>query len=121
MAGHMHNVVLDATWWIVVKVKFLLISCDEVTSINNQMWEVVHVYGVQNWRKVLILLFLEKVLERATSISSHIWILKHHKSFGVSLGRKKMMNGLVSFGVDGVSIFQGICINVIACILKRNM
>jgi hypothetical protein len=33
------------------------------------MWEVVHVYGVQDWRKVLILLFLEKVLERATSIS----------------------------------------------------
>jgi hypothetical protein len=48
MASHMHNVVLDATWRIVVKVKFLLISCDEVTSINNQMWEVVHVYGVQD-------------------------------------------------------------------------
>jgi hypothetical protein len=47
--------------------------------------------------------------------------LKHHKWFVVGLGRKKMANGLVSFGVDGVSIFQGICINVIACNLKRNM
>jgi hypothetical protein len=73
----------------VVKANFLSISCDEVTSINNQMWEGVHVYGVQEWHKVPILLFKKKVLKGTTfNFMTHL-NLKHHKSLGVGLGRKK--------------------------------
>jgi hypothetical protein len=30
-------------------VSFLSINCDEVTSINNQQWLLVHVYVLDNW------------------------------------------------------------------------
>jgi hypothetical protein len=40
----MHDAVLWATKVDVQKSPFISVSCDEVTTINNQSWLFVHVY-----------------------------------------------------------------------------
>jgi hypothetical protein len=42
-------------WWIN---HFFVVSCDEVTSIDNQNWLFMHVYVIDNHKHVLILLNL---------------------------------------------------------------
>jgi hypothetical protein len=45
----MHNVVLWATKVIMQKSLFISMSCDEVTTIDNQSWLFVHVYVTNEW------------------------------------------------------------------------
>jgi hypothetical protein len=45
----MHEVVLLATNTMVQNAIFISISCDEVTTINNQSWIFVHVYVMKGF------------------------------------------------------------------------
>jgi hypothetical protein len=49
MWEHIHYQVLKALKATIVGVSFLLISCDDMTSINNQQWLSVHVNVLDNW------------------------------------------------------------------------
>jgi hypothetical protein len=60
MVEHMDNVVLDAIRQAMVEVKFLSISCDEITSIDNQTWASVHVYILKDWCMIPILHYLSR-------------------------------------------------------------
>jgi hypothetical protein len=44
-----------------VSFKYLALSCDEVTMIDNQSWISIHSYVVQNWYHIPILIYLEQV------------------------------------------------------------
>jgi hypothetical protein len=48
MAKAMHQVVLCAIKVVVDKSLFLVVNCDEVTSIDNQNWLFMHVYVIDN-------------------------------------------------------------------------
>jgi hypothetical protein len=39
--------------------KYLALSCDEVTMIDNQSWISIHSYIVQDWCRILVFIFLE--------------------------------------------------------------
>jgi hypothetical protein len=54
MVETMHNVVLRTTKIVMQKSPFIYVSCDEVTTINNQSWLSVHVYVIKEWKKVSI-------------------------------------------------------------------
>jgi hypothetical protein len=41
--------------------RFISLSCDEVTSIDNGSWISIHCYVVQNWSRVPILISLQHV------------------------------------------------------------
>jgi hypothetical protein len=43
--------------------KYLTLSCDEVTMIDNQLWISSHSYAVQNWCCTPIFNSLEEVTE----------------------------------------------------------
>jgi len=58
MVEVMHNVVLWATKVDVQKFPFIFVNCDEVTTIDNQSWLFVHVYVIEKWMRVLIMLNL---------------------------------------------------------------
>jgi hypothetical protein len=45
------------------KTEFISISYGEMTTIDNQSWILTHVYVVEGWRCLLILLTLQQVLE----------------------------------------------------------
>jgi hypothetical protein len=58
MVETMHNIVLQAIKLTIQKTQFILVSCDEVTTFHNQTWLFMHVYMVEQWKKVPILLNL---------------------------------------------------------------
>jgi hypothetical protein len=49
---------------VVQNVKYLAINCDDITTINNQFWCTLHVYFVDGFRRMLVLLNLEKVINK---------------------------------------------------------
>jgi len=58
MAKCMSNVVFIFTKVVIHKVNFIFVSCDEVTNIDNQFWILVHVYVVEDFKRIPILVNL---------------------------------------------------------------
>jgi hypothetical protein len=91
---------------VIVNLKYLALSCDEVTTIDNQLWILIHFYVVQDWCHLPILIFLEQVIVGGgldNLIKVIMGVLKKEGGvFDVDVARK-----LMSFGVDGVNDFQG--------------
>jgi hypothetical protein len=56
MGEHIHYQVLKALKVVIIGVSFFSINCNEVTSINNQQWLLVHVYVLDNWVRTLFFL-----------------------------------------------------------------
>jgi hypothetical protein len=48
---------------VIVGLRYLALSCDEVTMIDNQSWISIHYYVVQDWCRLPILISLEQVIE----------------------------------------------------------
>ncbi len=80
------------------KVSFY-VSCDEVTTIDNQSWLSIHVYVIKEWKKVSIMLNLQRVVDGATFYNLTSFIVKSLMEFG-GLSETNLANKLVSFGVD---------------------
>jgi hypothetical protein len=56
MGEHIHYQVLKALKVAIIGPSCLSINCNEVTSINNQQWLLVHVYVFDNWVRTLLFL-----------------------------------------------------------------
>jgi hypothetical protein len=46
MVQHMHGIVLEVTKSIIGVAQFISLTCDEVSTINNQSYLSIHVYVV---------------------------------------------------------------------------
>ncbi len=57
----MHRIVMQSMKIVVQKAKYIIISYDEVTTIDNQSWCNVHAYIVGGFNKVPLLLKFERV------------------------------------------------------------
>jgi hypothetical protein len=79
-------------------------SCDEVTTIDNQSWLFVHVYVTKECKRVPILLNLQCVVDETTFDNLTSFIVESLMEFG-SLSEIYFANKLVYFGADGVTIF----------------
>jgi hypothetical protein len=66
MVEVMHVVLLEATKVAFVVAPFITISVDEITMINNTQWLSLHLYVVQKWRRIPILLCVEVISLFAT-------------------------------------------------------
>jgi hypothetical protein len=42
---------------------YFSITCDEVTTLDNQSWINIHIYTIQDWERVPMLLCLQRVIE----------------------------------------------------------
>ncbi len=62
MVQHMHNIVLEATIFAIIVVRYISLTCDEVSLIDTQSWLLVHAYVVQNWLCIPILFYFEHVV-----------------------------------------------------------
>ena len=106
MAEAMHEIVLQSTRDAITDCNFISCSADEVTTINNQQWISMHIYVMQQWQRMPILLILERIEVGATSTNIIQIILQSLLTLGglteEGIGRK-----LVCFGCDGDSVFQG--------------
>jgi hypothetical protein len=62
MAENMHWIIVESIRAIVEKAKYLAISYNEVTTINNLSWCNVHAYFVDNFKRIPLLLNFKKVI-----------------------------------------------------------
>ncbi len=115
----MYNVILWATKVIMQKSLFISMSCDEVTTIDNQSWLFVHVYVTNEWKRVSILLNLQRVVDGAIFNNLTSVIMKSLMEFG-GLSETNLANKLVSFGVERVIVFQGVKNGVKAQIMQKH-
>jgi hypothetical protein len=67
MVECMSNVVFIATKVAIHKVNFIFVSCIEVTNIDNQSWILVHVYVVEIFKRIPILVNLQCVTKGAST------------------------------------------------------
>jgi hypothetical protein len=67
MEEFMHQKVMKATRGLVGVAQYVVLSCDEVSTIDNQSWLSIHYYVLQNWVRIPILIFLDRVLKGSGS------------------------------------------------------
>jgi hypothetical protein len=63
MTESLFNVVQARTKEIVSTASYFSITCDEVTTLDNQSWISTHIYTIQDWKRVPMLLCLQRVIE----------------------------------------------------------
>jgi len=51
----MHEVVANKTQNLVQNVQFISLSCDEVTTCDQQLWVSIHAFVVEGSQKILLL------------------------------------------------------------------
>jgi hypothetical protein len=112
MAIAMHNVILKQTMLLIQHARFISITCDEVTTLDNQSWIFVHVYIVKSWCRVPILLNLERIVNGGTSNNLTSVIIRSLAIFD-GTSEIDIANKVVCFGADGVTIFQSLKTSVI--------
>jgi len=106
MVEVMHVVLLDATKITFVVAPFIVVNADEVTTINNTQWLSIHLYVVQKWRHIPILLCVELIRLFATSNNIFSLMVKCMLDFG-GLGVEEIAGKLVNIGCDKFNVFQG--------------
>lgn len=106
MVEAMAEVALHKTKEKLKQARFFSVSCDEVTSIDNACWMSCHIYVVENWKRIPILLCLTKVVDRTTSDNLTATIIRA-LAFDGGLTEGAIAEKLISFGADGASVFHG--------------
>jgi len=119
MVETMHNVVLRTTQNVMQKFLFIFVNCDEVTTIENQSWLSIHVYVIEEWKRVLILLNLQHVVDGTTFDNLTALIGKNLMEFR-GLSETNLANKLVCSRVDGVIVFQGVKSVIIPQIMRKH-
>jgi hypothetical protein len=106
MGKMMHDVLLEATKVAFFYANFIVVSAYEITTIDNTQWVSIHLYMVQCWKRIPILLCVESIGVFATSNNIFGLMVNGLLKFG-GLGLEELARKLVSMGCNGSSIFQG--------------
>ncbi len=81
-------------------------SCDKVTTIDNGLWICVHAYVVNCWTKVLILVFVDRIVD-GSSFNNLIKVIMNALLKGEGLTKENLAKKLFCVGEHGVNVFQG--------------
>ncbi len=105
MAKFMHQVMMKAIKVVVEVTHYIVLSCNEVSTIDNQSWMFILYYVVQNWVKIPILIFLDTMVTGSRS-DNLIKVIMQVIMIGGGLPQNQIAQKLICFGVDGVNVFQ---------------
>jgi hypothetical protein len=107
IAECLHDVVLERMREVISQAKFVSISCVEVTSQNNESWASITAYVVENWERRPIQLLVTRLYDGASLANLLSTLLEAMEAYG-GLPPSEIAGKLISFGADGVSVFQGV-------------
>jgi hypothetical protein len=108
MAEAMHHVFRMKVKEFLLAARFIAMSADEVTSVDNASWISIHAYVVVDFVRMPLLLALERVVASDKAGSDHVTKVIMVALLGPSgLTHEQAMNRLISFGADVHSVFQG--------------
>jgi hypothetical protein len=89
------------------KANYIAISCDEVTTVDNQQWLCVHAYTCSPTKtRDSHLLFLGRVTEGGNANHLKEMILCALRCHG-GLDDEQIAEKVISFRANGASVFQG--------------
>lgn len=81
-------------------------NVNEMTKIDNASWISWHLYVVQGWNQIILLVCVKKVDVQGITNNVFQLMLQSLNSFaGVSA--KDLGSKFISMGYDGTSVFQG--------------
>jgi hypothetical protein len=63
----MNDLLLQSTHNVVNVIDFLFMSADEMTTIDNASWIFLHIYVVQSWKRIPLLVCVEKLEVQGTT------------------------------------------------------
>jgi hypothetical protein len=106
MVEVMHDVLLEATKAAFACANFIDVSVNEVTTIDNTQWLSIHLYMVQGWKKIPILLCVESIRASTTLNTIFGLMIKGLLEF-CGLGLEELARKLVNMGCNGSFVFQG--------------
>ncbi len=106
MVEFVHQEVMKGTKAIVGVVWYVVLSCDEVFTIDNQSWLFVHCYVVHNWVWIPIFIFLNRVLEGSSS-ENLTKVIMEMLTIGGGFIKNQITQKFICFGANGVNVFQG--------------
>jgi hypothetical protein len=106
MAESLYNVVQKQTRRVVCGTRYFSLSCDEVTTVDNQSWISIHAYVLVDWERIPLLLSLERLTEGSTSDQITRTIMSAVGRDG-GLSAEEVRQRLLCFGSDGASVLQG--------------
>jgi hypothetical protein len=66
MVENIHDVVLECTKKVRKESPFLAFSTNEITTSHIEFWISLYGYVLENWRQILVLLNLERVINNVT-------------------------------------------------------
>ena len=106
MAEFMYAEVRTAISRVLVGANYVVLTCDEVSTIDNGSWISIHAYVVQNWSCVPFLISLERVVEGGGS-NNLTQVIIDALTGVAKMARFVLSKTLSCFGADNVTIFQG--------------
>jgi hypothetical protein len=102
----MHTQVESAIIKAIQSTQFITLSCDEVTTIDNGSWICVHVYVVDCWTKVPILVCVDRIVD-GSSFNNLTEVIMNVLLKGGALMKEELAKKLFCFGNNEVNMFQG--------------
>jgi len=120
MAKIIHHIIMESMKVVIQKVKYIIVSYDEVTTIDNQSWCSVHAHIVDGFKKVPLLLNLARLLGGGTIDNLIALILKSLMEYG-GLRIEHVVSKLTCFAFDKVVMFMSIQTNVVTQLKYKTM
>jgi hypothetical protein len=109
MVEVMHDVVFHAIKCVVQKLERILVSCDELTTINNHSWSSILIHVKEEWKKFPILPNLQRVVGGSIVDNLTYLIIQSLVEYG-GLNEADIAKKLIYFGANGVMVQSGVTI-----------
>ncbi len=104
IAKHLQNQIPIVNRVVIHGTRFVTLTCDEVTTFDNQYSISIHGYYVQDWCHILVSISIEHIVKGSNVQNLTKVILVAFVNFG-GLTEKELANQLLCFGANGVNIF----------------
>jgi len=95
-------------------------SCDELNTIDNQSWWYVHVYVTKEQKRLSILLNLQRMIDGSIVNNLTFLIIQSLVEYG-RLNEVNVARKLICFGVDEVTIFNGVKSGVTIQLMQKHV
>jgi len=102
MAKYMYQQVVFEMRRLIQVAHFIAVTIDEITTVDNSSWLSIHVYIVQEWVRVLLLVSLQR-MECSPNIDNLTKLIIESVRSGGGLDSEGIAQKLLSFGADGAS------------------
>jgi len=79
------------------------LTTDEITNMDNQNWISIHGYVLKDWSWILVLLIMKQIVD-GSNLDNFTRVLMNSLKLCGGISKEHIINKLVSFGANGVSV-----------------